>query len=538
MSRGGTAVLPGSTPATPRVVTGRGASRLWIATLAGALTLLGLFARIMSYPLRHDEEMYVPAGILFSPGSLYQEHGYNHLPNLPILLHVIFAVFGVDHYILVGRLVIFAGWLGCAAALLLIARRATGGIWPGAVGFLVLATNTIAVGQAGMLISNNMLPVPFALFGLYAYLCGVDRPRAAPGLAALAGFLIAVAIGFKVNYVFLLPPFAVAALLAPAAAGFGDRLRRVVLPMLTGAIVGGLPTLYFLAADPDGFLAHVVRYHRGPHAAYSLAADDAQVFTLWQKALLAENVWLSGSILVVAIAAVVFAVTIMQRRSAGLDAAPQWPIALVVGLVLCGTLVSFVPTPSFPQYFLPPVPFVIVLAILLYGRLDASERRTMQPLVTAVALIAAIVGLPRLAADLPNLVRPGHWTGNSVHALAGDVGARVRAAGAGTKVATLSPVFALEAGLDIYPELAGGPFVYRVAELIPAEDRKHYRLVSEATLARRLDAEPPAAIITGVEDGLDRRFDQYAADHGYVRAPLANAETHDGTVALFLRPKG
>src|SRR3546814_8862714 len=43
------------------------------AFVALGFAALGLFARMMAYPLRHDEQIYLPAGILFNSGDLYQD---------------------------------------------------------------------------------------------------------------------------------------------------------------------------------------------------------------------------------------------------------------------------------------------------------------------------------------------------------------------------------------------------------------------------------------------------------------------------------
>ena len=40
------------------------------------------------------------------------------------------------------------------------------------------------------------------------------------------------------------------------------------------------------------------------------------------------------------------------------------------------------------------------------------------------------------------------------------------------KIATLSPLYAIEANLPIYHELATGPFLYRVGDLLRPEQRK------------------------------------------------------------------
>ena len=64
------------------------------AILFAILILLGLFGRIMTYPMRHDELMHVSPAVLLGQWRLYNDMGYNHLPNLPLLLHAVYALTG------------------------------------------------------------------------------------------------------------------------------------------------------------------------------------------------------------------------------------------------------------------------------------------------------------------------------------------------------------------------------------------------------------------------------------------------------------
>lgn len=515
-----------------RLSTGR-----WrLISIAALLLLLaaGLFARVMTYPLRHDEQLFVAAAALASEGALYQDLGYNHLPNLPLLLNAILAAVGGEHLMLVGRIAIFLCWLLAGAALVLIARGASAGVAMGAVGLLFLAAEPILQGPAGMTVTNNFMPVPFALWGVYFFLDGAEGARPIHLLAS--GVLLALALGLKANYVFLIPPFAVAALLVPRRLSFGRRLGSVALPLLAGGTIGGLPTLYHLAVDPRGFLAHVTGYHRGPHVAFWQAAPEPKVMGLGEKLLLAEELWLGGTAVLLALVVATTGIVRWEvgKRTIAVHGPPSWPVLLAAGLVVLGMLVSFVPTPAFPQYFLPPIPFAIVLAILLYGQLDAMSRRLARPTIIAAAAIAAAIGLPRLLIDLSKLAAPSQWTAMKTERLAAHIAAHV---GRG-KVATLAPIYPLEAGLDVYPELAAGPFVYRVAHLIPPADRRHYRLVSAGSLPTLLDSDPPAGILVGLEDEFDPAFVDYARTRGYVAAPLPQAETRYGTLRLYVPPAG
>src|SRR3546814_14376855 len=111
-----------------------------------------------------------------------------------------------------------------------------------------------------MLVTNNLLPITVSLFGLYFFIRGMDEYRRRPWLFFLSGLCISVAIGLKVNNIFLVPPFAAAAFLAPAGQPFGARLEHAVLPMIDGGVVGGHPALSYLLQEPDGIMAHTLPY--------------------------------------------------------------------------------------------------------------------------------------------------------------------------------------------------------------------------------------------------------------------------------------
>jgi hypothetical protein len=503
----------------------RPGARYWwdrIALLAAGLAIIGLFSRIMTYPLQHDEQFYLPAAILFSFGTLYDGLGFSHLPNFPLLLSGIFALLETDHYVLVGRLTVFAAWLATGAALVLIGRLYARSGLVSALMVALLVANPALLDAAGMTATNNFIAVPFALFGLVAFIEATKGSVPSPGLAALAGWLLALAVGFKANYAILLPPVAIAAFLVPRHASLSTRLVRVVLPVFVGGLIGGAPTLYFLAVDPAGFVAHIFSFHRGPQIAYWRAhADpaDPKIMSMSAKAILAQREWTSGANLILFLVLACYATLSLGAKGNMRRFRPgfPWPILLLTGTLCLAAVASFLPTPAFPQYFTTPLPFAIMLIALLHGSLDAHARAVARPFLIAALGMTVLIGAPMLLASVPKLFFVARWTGFRVHEDAQQVAAIVRGAQPNGTLATLSPVHALEGGLAIDPALAMGPFVYRASEWIPPRDRRHYlHLASPASIGQLLDRAPPAGILIGFEGPLDAPLAAYAARHDYV----------------------
>src|SRR3546814_14484978 len=66
-------------------------------------------------------------------------------------------------------------WISDVYSSDLIAHRYTRSPLVQAFAALLVVTNVTLLGNAGMLVTNNLMPVPFASFGLYFFLRGVDH---------------------------------------------------------------------------------------------------------------------------------------------------------------------------------------------------------------------------------------------------------------------------------------------------------------------------------------------------------------------------
>ena len=295
---------------------------------------------------------------------------------------------------------------------------------------------------------------------------------------------------------------------------------RVVLPLLTGGLIGGLPILYYLAREPALFLAHVTGYHLGPHAKYAqsaAAADEGVAATFGAKLMLANEIWLTGAVAVSLVAVVALALT-YRRDSAYLGSA-RWLVPSGRSMVLIGALIfclvlSFLPTPAFPQYFAPPLICLPIALALFYAALGPEARQNVQPAIVAATIVVLVIAAPRLAQNLGSIRHPDRMTVFSTHAGGQRIAERLASVGIAGKVATLAPIYPLEGGLEVYPELATGPFAYRTADITSAELAKYYRMASPSGIPALFDADPPAAILVGFDDALEAPLLAYAKAHG------------------------
>ncbi|WP_205479956.1 hypothetical protein [Sphingomonas arenae] len=496
-------------------------ARVLLVGLAGLL-LLGLVGRILTYPLQADEQFYLPPALLLDRYELYRDLGFTHLPNLPLLLAALVQITGSADVLMIGRLVVLASWAAVLAILYRTGRAEGAGLLAiaAATGFVLLDTNLL--GEAGIAATNNFVPVPFAVGGVACFLAATRHKTRAPLLAASSGLLLALAAGFKANYAPFIVPVALAAMIVPPEWSLRDRLVRLAAPMLVGGVLGGLPTLLYLAADPAGVLASVFHAHRGPQVAYWLANPDPadpKVMGMAGKLILARELWLGGSALLMLLATAVLLLLIKEQEGGWRQAVRRagWKSGLMAVLIGTAAIVSFLPTPAFPQYYVLPLPFGALLLLVLHGRLAPPQRVQARPVLAAALALAVVNGAPSLLPSAAGIVQPSQWASSKLRNDGRQLADVMQAAGAAGRVATLEPLTPLVVRNNIYPELALGPFVYRAADWIEPKHRRQYRhIASPTTIGAVLGARPPAAVLVGGQGKLDDALADFARRNGYL----------------------
>jgi len=517
-------------------------SRVVVAMAFGALVLLvAIFARIMNYEMRRDEQLFVPPAVVLEQYDLYADIFYNHVPGSAWLFRLVTAALGTDHLLMTARLCVFGGWLLFGTGIAWITYAVTRSLTMTLFALLLILTNDALLTVTGMTATNNLLPLPFAYLGLGLFVLGVAEERGRPLLVAASGLSLSIAAGMKISAAGFIPLTAIAAFLLPVQANFASRFLRVVLPLAAGGIIGALPVLFYFAVDPERFLAHVIGFHTGPHIAYWAAQTGATAdvaMSAVAKARLAYLVWFNGANVVFAFA-IVYVLALLAYRD-GFSALPRklltGPVLLVSAALLTMVVLSFVPTPSFPQYFAPPLVCASLLLALLYARLDVGQRLQAQPALIAASVVLVIVGLPRLTQHLGRLPDPGTWTVSQVHQDGLAIAGRISDANVAGKVATLAPIYPLEANLAVYPELATGQFAYRIAEFTDKKLGKHFRMTSPTAIEALFEAEPPAALLVGFAPGLEAPMVRFAEENGYLRVDGFGIDDRYGRGVLYVKP--
>lgn len=517
------------------------------AAAALALVALGVFARVMNYDLRLDELLYVPPIVLLDGMNLYSDVFYNHVPGSAWLFDAVQDAFGAGRLLLTARLVVFAAWLLFGAVVIWSAFRLTRSWAVTVLLCVLLLTNPYLLGPTGAAATNNFLPLPFIYLSFALFVLGVERAEekargpGMPGVAFIfaAGLCISIAASLKISAAVFIAPMAAAVFAAGKVGSFGRRLRNVVAPFAAGGAAAAAPLIIVAFRDIESFFAHVLFFNTGPHTAYwkqAIIHDPDVALSLPGKLILSHDILFSGAnaLLFAALAMIVMA-PLAQRGLRKTFGAWGWPVFFAAGAAALSLFAAFLPTPSFPQYFAQPLIAAAFLLALLYRSLEDGARAFVNAALLALALIGAVIGAPRIAMDLPALGDPKSWTVNAIHRDGLAIADELRRRRLDGPVATLFPLYPLEGGLPVYPELATGPFVYRTADLAEPALLAHYVTTSPSRIGERLAQEPPAAILVGFAPALEGPLQVFIAENGYRRADLA-VKNRYGEGVLYLRP--
>ncbi len=477
---------------------------LIVAALGG-----GVFAYLV-IQFGHDEHMYVTAGYLVKEGRmLYRDFAYLQAPYLPLIYGFVYKLTGTSHYLLAAKGICFSFWAATVLLCSLIARKLIRDSLIVAGLILVFMLNGIVLISARE-VSNYVEANAFSLLALLCFLRGFSGPGLRPFMFFLSGLAIAMATGIKMYYAALFAPFAIAGLFYPAPVAWRGRILQAGIPWLAGAGIGLLPLLGYALSFPDAFVFNNAQFHLLNTQARELAG---RVFS---KAEFTRELFSRTDNLALAVGTVCLLLVAATGKPSPFF---RKEVLLLLAVIAVSLVTIFIPTPIWPSYFSMPVIFLPLWLASLSAGLAAWRRNAARVIVLGIVLVSAWVNIPKLASSVRDSTDLDNWSGIGMHKTALEIADIVRNLPGQPRIATLSPVYAIEANLPIYPELATGPFAYRVAELVPPDKLAKLNIISPERLPTLLSRNPPAGILVGYEGGLDDAFIDFARENNYRQYP-------------------
>jgi hypothetical protein len=275
-----------------------------------------------------DEGVYAYASRLAVHGHVpYRDFFYEQAPLLPYAYGPIGSLSGESWYALRGLSVAFAIIVGLLLFRFLRERQ----------GLAAAFAAVVVYAGSGLVFGYLTLVKTFALSTLLVFAAFV---LAEAGAWQWAGVLVGLAVDTRLLLLAVVVVFALAA-------------KRRLAHFAAGLAVGLLPSIVLLAISPGALWFDNVRYH-------SLKSSSGLVGNAHEKAQTAATLLgfeptdralgIQFGLLVLAVV-----LALLWRR--------RLPLALAIALAL--GVVSFLPTPSYVQYFSLLVPFLVVGAVEL-----------------------------------------------------------------------------------------------------------------------------------------------------------------------------
>lgn len=517
---------PASGPAVePLPLRTRFPARSWALSLGSALFLgctalffgavfLLLIATNMSKALDHDEHMYVSAGVLLARGGLlpYRDFPYLQMPDLAFVYGALFKLPG-DPLLLARLFSTVCATLGMAVIFSLVSAAVGGGYTArflfGGGSVLLLIANPLFAYTSGEA-WNHDLPMLLSLLSVAALLAAMRHTRWG-GLLFLSGLLSGLALGTRLSFAPVLPVLLASIFLLPAA----SRHRRMAsaLVFCAGVFVASIPVMLLFALAPSQFVFGNVQYHAAnalywQAGGYTRAMDgEGKLDYLWA-------VLLQPASLAAGLAALSLGTCALFYRKGASQLAWRGML-LSFAVVPCLLLGTLAPTPSWYQYFYAPLPFLVLGIGFAAAVLYRSARWAALPFAVAVAAACLFGRLPSPNLDTSTWVPiQAHESGRQIAEYAGS-----------GPVLTLAPIYPLEGGAGIYPLFAAGPFILRSDSFFSPGERQASGVPSAASFLQQMDKQPPPAILTGYEPGLEGAWVDYATLRKYRQISLGGGKT-------------
>jgi 4-amino-4-deoxy-L-arabinose transferase-like glycosyltransferase len=467
------------------------------AVVFAALTLW-LVAIAFVRPLSIDESQYAAATSLANQGLLpYRDFAYLQTPLQPFVFAPLQWLFA-GHLLLAMRLAnATLGWI----TILLVygaARRAGAAASGSLAAAAMLASCQSFVWSVGVA-RNDVLPALLMMTGLQI----IARPARRWSMIA-AGLALGLAASAKISYAI------------PAATVFAAIVwtrdaaeRRRALWFAAGVAAGLLPTFLLAAVAPRAFFSEVILFP---------ATAPAQYYTEIGEA------WRLGPIRFVRL---LTSAAVGPALIAAIEVARGWngrllhdPVRRAMLAATVGGLVSAsLNKPFHIVYLLPALPPLFVLTALL---LSEGERRPGW--LKGLWALCIGVGFVPVGTWVVHAERSGIAPALDEQGRSEALGEALRARHVSGPIATLATQYVPDAGADIDPHFAAGPFLYRTRGLVSAKQAREWQIVTRDR-AEPLGESPPAAIVTGtypdVQPTQEAELAAQAKSLGY--RPAANA---------------
>jgi hypothetical protein len=500
--------------------------------------IIGASSLTMNRPLGHDEHMYISAGMMVDDSSIYRDFAYLQTPYLPYLYGLVYTITGESALLLKSRLLSFGFFIISLIFVYLICLRLTKDVFVSLWSSCIFAFSHSII-HVIPYAWNHLLPLTTTIMTVYFFTAKYTNRSHRNLNHFLAGLLLGVSIGMKLTYALIPLGFLAAVFFQSRASDYGRRPLKDAVWLLAGLVLGIVPMLMILIrAGYDLFLFNNWTYHNlNTIWRQTEVTGYSEGMTMGGKALFVWQEMTYPTALALLMGLIFTAAYQMVRQGQDfwrgiIPALQSRETILIIACFIISFVTSVSPAPLFISYFAAPVTFAILLLAIGLGRIDIKDRWVVRTVLIAL-FIGGVLGGVKLFRDAPQLTSVNNWTPIRVEKAAEVIYDNTRHFRKKPVIATLSPLYALEGRCDICRELATGPFLFRVGDLLSEGQLRQYIGTSPGRLGDVLDEYAPEAILVGRERELEDPFIDFARRHKYNRIEIGT-----DNLILYVRTDG
>lgn len=470
-----------------------------IAIVVLIVLAAAIFANAMTKGPARDEQMYCTAGVLMSQGKMiYRDFSYvAQMPYHPLIYSALFKISGTTGYLLAGRLTSVICDIAVMVCIFGIYRRVLGksvaGVLTGLAGAVIYVFNPIIDYSNGYAWNNDAVLLCVMLSFWLFVSAGNDRAIKFRRIFLIA-VLLTLATFMRITTAIVQLAFFAAILYQPFDSG--NRKLTAAGTFVFGTFLVSIWPVYIILCAPKAFYLNVFRIQMlNSQWLHKIGmVHDKSV-------LLTQSLTTFGYLALIITALILLALTWLNRKRIQFKFPSHFFLA--VSLIILFFAVAIVLPTTWKQHLAMPVPFIITALAWPVAFFHKAQPVTWKnklfltgSSLIIISSIIAVISYPVVLQRIPVIFDHQNWVPVRVHKISKDIAAK---AGNDGQILTLAPLWALEGGCDIYPELSAGPFVYRIGDFLSPQDRAITHTTSPDTIAELTKASPPCAVILGAE---------------------------------------
>ena len=465
---------------------------------------LVIFASSMAKSDVDTEHVTCAAGVLLTQGKMiYRDFAcVSQMPYHPFLCAAIFKVLNTSYYLLVGRILTVVCDILVVISIIGIFRRVFAP-FPITGRLLGIAMAAVCVFNCHFDGTNG-----FALDHDFAILCILvsfwllvstdlkQRSRYLRTGAMSALLTLATCLHFIVVFVPLL--FLIMLLIQRGESG-KQRLKTVLAFLIAPFIILILP-IWTMIQAPRAFFINVFEM---PVLKMQLIRETQVMMgiTFFDKfarilSYLTDPAGVYPFLIVVCLTVLI----VLGRRKLELSNLKNAVLALLVPVIfliiaLCSPQVMY-------ENFAILIPFVIIsfaYPLLYLRRLGENGSNRLFNIASALVIACAfsqVASQTFLLRRIPLIFRPQIWIPMKVHHISEEVAQKTKEP---KLIVTLAPLYALESGCEIYPELASGWDGCKISSALSDSKREITNTLSPKTFRKMLEERPPSSIVINID---------------------------------------